>query len=381
MIDLYGVVHGGQAREFFGPTHEIDLEPTRELRSRLLDYPGGTRVGVEWFRNGEWEEIEADLVRKCRDKGLSTSGYNKGVYWKNLISFCESVGYEVVTLETRDVWIKYNDAMVRLGEINRGYDDLCLEEGETDRDYRKKLIGLNEKSWKVKVESNRVHLVERDELILGNISSNNLQVVISGLGHTDYWMLNQARLKESQRVEFGMYCTDSVLDPPMLTLHFTENAVPNPHLAYDFSSVKRSVHLMEQGRLFPEIPDWAGIWDVAQPSRGYFEVFIDEQNNGKCKGRIEDLLGTAEFDGEINPRFLRFVKRYGDSNETAVRSEISYETEESPNDRESFYGIFRGENAGGYFYMERFSGSSPFGMSMSWYDLKQDIEGGQQRLF
>lgn len=68
------------------------------------------------------------------------------------------------------------------------------------------------------------------------------------------------------------------------------------------------------------LPDFVGSWSIDFPilesvGGGHFGMFIEERekiNSGIdiIKGTIEDDIGVASFEGEIDSEKVRFVKRY-----------------------------------------------------------------------
>ena len=100
------------------------------------------------------------------------------------------------------------------------------------------------------------------------------------------------------------------------------------------------------------IPDYIGNWAVDGDPKfehiptlvslgfGRFELFIDEKikTNGitKIKGIITDYYGEATFEGELEEKTIRFVKRYNKEIVESGKSvdEIPYEGQKI---KEGFY--------------------------------------------
>jgi hypothetical protein len=381
MIRLFGAMHGGYTTDILLQRREIELEPTLDLERRLKELPPNSRVGIENLSPENWQEVKEHLRELCLTNGLGGGYQSLNRYWEKVAQICNLSDHEVVWLEDKDNWIRYNHALVEAGKVRRKYDELFHEKGESDRDYFRKLLSLNEELHRAQIQSDRIHLLDRDETILRNIASMGCDAVVAGIGHTDAWVLNQEEIRSKYGIKFGAYSTDAIADPQRFILRFIEDAIPDPNLAYDFTSIRRAVNLLENGRLTGENPDWVGVWDVHEPSRGYFELFVEQQNDEVMIGRIEDCLGTAKFEGVFSPRFVRFVKTYGNSTRDAIKSDITYQTEDAGYDREMHQGIFRTDSGGSVFYIEKSNENSPLQMAFSWYDLNQDDESGQRRLF
>jgi hypothetical protein len=82
---------------------------------------------------------------------------------------------------------------------------------------------------------------------------------------------------------------------------------------------------METGRLDDKKPDFVGTWNIDNPMKGYFEMYVN-RNGKSISGEIIDCLGDATFEGEIGTRDIRFIKKYKDekSCKSAASSEIDY---------------------------------------------------------
>lgn len=382
MIRLFGVVHGGEVFDFLYGSRPITVHPTHGLRTCIEGLPKGSKVGIEYLGKDDWKEVKEHLSDLCWEEAGCEAGYAYGgMYWDLLESCCKNAGHEVVWLENKDVWFKYNEATVEFAKVRKKYDDLYHEKGESDRDYHKKLVELNEERHRAIVGRDKVHLLDRDEAILQNISSSGVEVVVAGLGHTSAWLLEKNRIREEFGIEFGKYSTDSVSDAYRGTLSFTGDAVPDANVAYDFKKIRKSASLIENGSLTGKTPDWTGLWQMTEPSDGYFELFIEGEENLRTIGIIEDPLGTAKFRGELTPRFARFLKQYGDSTTDAIKTDLHYHTDETSQDRDMRHGTWRCAGGGGGFYIQKANCSSPAEMAMSWYDLIQDDRSGQKTLF
>lgn len=379
MIRLFGAVHGGYTIDTLLQRREIELVPTSQLENRLRQLSPNSRVGIENLSPEDWQEVKSHLIAHSPRPSAEYQSSNR--YWERVAKICKSSGHKVVWLEDKDNLFKYNHAIIEAGKVRGKYGELYHEEGESDRDQHRKFVSLNEELHRAQIKSDRIHLLDRDERILGKIALKKCDAVVAGIAHTDAWVLDRARIAKKHGIEFGQYSTDALVGPQIFLLKFVENAIPDPNLAYDFTGLRKAVHLLERGKLTAETPDWVGIWDVYNPSKGYFELFVEQQKEGNVSGRIEDCAGTARFEGVFTPRLVRFVKSYGNSTRDAIKSDINYETGDAGYDREMHQGIFRSDGRKGVFYIEKPKENSPLQMSSSWYDLRRDDEVKQIRLF
>lgn len=73
---------------------------------------------------------------------------------------------------------------------------------------------------------------------------------------------------------------------------------------------KRLINAKELGRIVPEKnPNFIGNFDHGF-SKGIFEMYIDENEGGNIKGKIEDVYGTATFEGVLSDTEISFTKHY-----------------------------------------------------------------------
>jgi hypothetical protein len=84
---------------------------------------------------------------------------------------------------------------------------------------------------------------------------------------------------------------------------------PNQQLI-ELEMRKRLIKAKEFGRVTPEkMPDFIGNFDNSLP-KGLFEMFIEEREGDNISGTIEDVYGTATFEGVLSDTEIRFTKHY-----------------------------------------------------------------------
>lgn len=359
MVYLYGVTHGGYWNNFLtGYSGEMEISPTRELISDLARFPKGTRVGFECTGKQDWNEVNLHLLTlpfnppesRFGEREFSLRPYygkNITVYWDKLEKVCSDLGLGVVFLEDKEVWFKYNEAMVKTAEneARRG-NLLVVEQRESDEHYDRKRIGFNLERYKEDVSARKIHEIERDNQLLRAIKSSEIDVVFVGIGHSDYWMANPQIIQSNFGLSFEGYSTEV---PKMKTQRwegltfFVKDAKPNLRNAFVRQGLERTIRLLETGRLSDRKPNLIGTWDINNPLKGYFEMYVN--GNGKAiHGEIVDCLGDADFEGEINNREMRFVKKYRQDrcSDVASLKRIVYK------------GIIRNGNLIGYFVTDGF---------------------------
>lgn len=363
MVYLYGVVHGGEWKEFFGRSGEMRIYPSRELFEDLKKFPRGTKVGIENLSAQDWKEVRSHLATlpfnppapivyeedrwPAERPVYSLSGE---AYWKELIDMCSALGFETVFLEKKDAWLKYNEAIIKHveNEENR-HNLLFFEKGESDEHYDRKRIGFNSNRHKEKILIRKIHEIERENQILDKIKSCGANLAFVGLGHSNEWIANLQKgvnigikidgySTEIPQEEGGFYSR------PMI---FTKEGKLDFRLNFERNNLERQITLIENGRLDERKPDFVGTWDVHVPAKGYFEMFMNRDGEN-IEGEIVDCLGCADFKGELSNGRIEFVKRY--------RPLLGKEREDIP-----YKGIVRDQNAMGYFIMGKFA--TPFCMT------------------
>ena len=357
--------------DMFLQNHELEVMPSHEMVQTLRQLPAKSVVGIESLTEPNWNEVKADLEGAMQANGLRGGYRSTNHFWYRLADIVMSEGHEVSWLEDKALWFKYHHATVQLSLRGVKPSNLRQEDGESDEEHHRRFVGWREEVYRAKIAADKIHLLERDNAILRNIADSGAEVVIAGLGHTDMWMLNVERIRKKFGFTFGEYSTDTVRDSDfrfsshgLVSSYFTRNAVPDPCLAFDFDSVERALMISTDGSFSSETADWVGTWSVQEPSRGYFELYIENRDGDYVSGRIEDCLGTARFEGEITSDSARFLKTYQDSRRDAL-PELTFEAEGG----NKKHGAYRSPGGAGNFYMERPNGSSPLDMSMSWFKL------------
>jgi len=342
MVHLYGVIHGGEWRDILtGVSGPMLVAPSREFIQDLSRFPKGTKIGIESTTANDCLEIRENLAtlpfnpaesRFSDDSPAVRPFFKSGdeVYWNHLQKAVQSLGLKIVFLEDKEVWFKYNQATIRYAEGEARRRNLnVLEEGEDERHYAKKSMELSEEELREEVARRRIHEIERDDLLLSTIKSLGVDVAIVGIGHADYWMANRQAISKKLGISFDDYSTDlSIQEPGIHKIQqaFTKNPQINFRNAYNRISLERIIRLLEGGRLTDKKPDLVGTWDVSNPIKGYFEVFMTREGNA-ISGEIVDCLGDAEFKGFIDDGRVEFAKNYLSHrcSEGASNGEINYE--------------------------------------------------------
>ncbi len=360
MVYLYGITHGGQLNDFLmGHTEEIEVFPTKELATDLLQFPKECKIGLECLTKSDWDEVNQHILTlpfnppepRFEDQKYASRPYymrdGNDDYWSVLEKVCLGLGFEVMHLEDKNIWFRYNELMIKVAENMARRENLQVKEsGESEKHYHEKMTGFSLEEHRESVFLRRIHEIERDDNLLRRIKSSKIDVAVVGIGHSDYWMANPQVIETNFGVSFDSYSTEIPAKEDSYwrgSTCFTKNANPNLRMAFVRNSLGRAIQLMETGRLDDRTPDLVGTWNIDNPMKGYFEMFI-KRNGKSINGRIVDCLGDATFEGEIGSRDIRFIKKYlqGQCCDGAASGEIVYN------------GIVRDGRITGYFVVPGF---------------------------
>lgn len=374
MVKLYGITHDVEVSSLFG-SHRTALLPTYELLLELSRFKKGSRIGIEWFPEGVFEEIKSKfLIQSIKRISRGGQYYNtKGEYWQNIVRVAESFGHEIVFLENKEIWQRYNEAVIRKVVANRKSVD--PEEGENGLRYKRRMLEAREKGFRREILAEKIHFLDRDACFLKTIGQAKLDAVIVGLGHSNLWWSQREQIADISGILFDSYGAEIPgHDPLYPTSHFDSNPQIDSELLWEKTRIERYLRLMKSQTLTGEAPQYVGTWDVWTPSQGYFEVFIDEKQGRKISGRIEDLLGTATFSGDMNKDEISFSKQYLRGAKERVRGEIVYsgikgETIPIDDAKNVFVGLYDGR---GNFYMEEAERKAPIQMGVNAFFIAGD---------
>ncbi len=360
MTKLYGVVHG------FATVSLSGLHwPSPELLEDLASIPP-TRIGIEALSRDDWKEIRMDLaIRGMQLPFERMPRYSSGIndYWESLAAQCTQMGHYVICLDKKEPFLRYNRATV---EAIKAVRFARFHDGEPESSYLRRHYLFRENEQRKQIEARRIHEIERDKIILREIKQQEPKVAVVGLGHADYWMANQKQIFEQHGILFESYATESA--QPGQRPIFRKNAVPDPRLVYERTSLERAIRLAQKGRITDETPDFVGTWEIGvnAPSTGYFEMIVQRSDNGKVTGTIEDCIGSAHFEGVLAQEMFCFTKVYTDSVADAAQGEIEYVAKRTGNE---YHGHFSAMGMQVPFYMIAAPKAKPIDLALSWHRL------------
>ena len=72
----------------------------------------------------------------------------------------------------------------------------------------------------------------------------------------------------------------------------------------------RTGRALNRGRITDRTPNYIGTSELGNPSQGLFEMFIEQRNGRQISGRIEDIYGSARFEGIMRGNRVYFWKQY-----------------------------------------------------------------------
>ncbi len=323
MVHLIGV-HHARRNLLFGISElscgEFRLIPSDEFLAYLSDFPNRTKIGLETFSDNDFQTVRNHLWSLAPDGRYPLEHQQ---YWKVMFHVCERFEFPFECLEDKELWYKYNEAAVKVARLNETIHEkvLFMEEGESDFHYSVKLARCNEARNKSQLKVRKIHELKRDRRLLERIAETGVEVVVCGDGHASPWYAERDRIKQEFGIDFESYSTDLMVPLDShgnYEMQFTQNASVNKQLVVYNEGLLRSLRLLKSGRLTDgKKPDFVGTWRDVMPSEGYFELFLG--NNEIFSGNILDCLGDAVFDGEINNKEVRFVKKYTRANQTLTK--------------------------------------------------------------
>lgn len=330
---------------------------------------------MEYFNKNDWEEINGHLNELSRNLIEKYPKYRpyyqniEGNFWIPIIKYSNKLGFEISFLENKDTWLKINKKIIQMARLeSKIHEDILFkEENETDFDYAKKLFRCNEASLKKELRFRKIHEIDRDSDLLKSISKEYLDIAIVGLGHSDFWYENRFKIKQTQGITFDSYSTDLIIPSgyKRYFTKFTKNAVPNQIISRERKNLELCLNLIEHGKFTEKNPDYVGIWDSPEPSRGYFEVFLNNSNNlesDNFSGTIIDSYGKANFKGNLSDNHLSFLKKYETPFGDAIKTDIKYRAIKVDDE---FYGRYDSENGGNIFYMIKSSKEKPINLAIN----------------
>ena len=368
MVDLIGIVHGVHAETFMG-SKEIRVNPSKELLNMLRDIPK-RRVGVERLLPEEENEVRQEYYSIGEELGLNLGLNSFHEYWTGIIECCHEAGHEVVHIEDKEMWRKYLKSSVEAIKIK---EENFFHEGESDLEYHRRLCTRNVRLRDSIINLRYIHEIERDELMLQTI--RDLDIAIVGRGHSDFWIAEREKLEKQFGIQLGNYSTEEpdAKDVTQYTREldaiFYSKGVSNTRIVYDREGLQRSANLMLTGNIVQDrTPSYVGVWDVSDPSEGYFEMFVENEENGNIQGTIEDCLGSGVFTGSVDGNSFNFEKQYTNHGTQAIQVPINYKGKVHGDE---IIGYHYNEGFGRAFYMVKTDKANPIDMGVRWMELKE----------
>lgn len=330
---MYGVMHSFTLEVEGFSIAEKAVSPSMDLFRELKSLPQGTVVGIEDFDPREIRK----LTRKINGRKFGMSKSDRK-YWQEIKSLCNDFGLEVAYLDDFQTYRKYVSKLFEQRDYSHQavgcYEKLDLEAFENNIFTRdgalSEVRNYNELGYKAGVESEKIFIIEREEKIAERIAKYRPQRVIVGMGHGDYWMVNDSALAangitvDEYECEFaeqkGRYQGVDIVLVPIWG--------PDPVAALERELLNRKYNSVTLGRILNEkTPDYIGTWSELCRPEGLFEMYVGERTSKDLfSGIIEDKLGTADFEGRVRDDMIEFEKRYrpDQSSEDSIKDSIYY---------------------------------------------------------
>lgn len=301
---LYGVIHSTK----IWPIGFLRVEPSREIKSELLNLPTNTLVGIEHS-----PKFDKPFLLEDGSKGYITPPQR--YYWNEIRQICKKAGHKIVYLEDFATFQEYNAKAV---EFNKLMKELSEDEKESSPNGVN--IDIKNRAYKLQVECDYIFKVKREKAILSRIQKYQPSVVILGKGHTDYLMSNPSIRLNKNGIHIQKYQTEELqldffdMDHPKYpidtTLREGSSLEAMQQIELNRILLERSFKAVTEGCITNRTPDFIGTWDTDIPARGLFEIHLNKDENNRFTGIIQDSLGDAIFSGQIDEDQVSFTKIY-----------------------------------------------------------------------
>lgn len=318
---VYGVTHSFSLDVMGVYSQKGVVYPSNELLADLASLPQGSVIGIETF---DPKEVKR-LTRKVNGQKFYLSKEDD-FYWDLIKRHCQAGGLQVVYL---DDFSTFREHVAKQQEHQRLYLEYITECAYTDStsdQIEAKERELASAVYRAAIEARYIHEVKREEKIVERMARFRPRRAIIGRGHGDYLVLNSSLL-ENNGLSFGDYQREWWVEKEGQVwndfvyghheLAPTRQAVlvevtPDLEALVERELLIRAHRLVTEGRLLADqTPDYVGTWDLQNPLQGFFEVYVNGQAEGEpFSGIIEDCLGTADFEGEIDADWVQFLKSY-----------------------------------------------------------------------
>ena len=317
-LELVGVHHCGVAESLFISV-PIRAYPSKDLVEKIRSFPKGTAVGLEL----PVKESEIPEFAKGFDRVL-----NQNEYFRDIRNICQENGLKIIYLDT----IGYDEHLKILAEQSFLFDraktiKMVEESTGRERASEEEKLHLAREIYRLDKKAEHARVIVRDKGLLESIVNNTeLRIAIVGQGHSAYWMLKKIFDEKGIKIE---YMEDQIpevnhMEFDMASEHGssiqqTAKLVQNPGIDIKntamIEEIKRRFFAATKQRIFlDKKPDFVGTFDLQIPARGLFEMYINESEkigtDEHINGIIEDVFGTAKFQGSIQGNEIFFFKEY-----------------------------------------------------------------------
>jgi hypothetical protein len=272
-MHIIGAMHGKTHGKF------KQVPPSEKLINIIETMPSGTKIGIEI---PPMTEFYKKFLDDAQSKNFAFEG---GEYFKVILATAKKSGHEVVYLENEDLLAAQVNATIRYDK-KRYVEDF--------------------------MEVQKIFLCDRHKYIEEILKKTTPELAVVGFGHANSWVFD--------RTFIGAKYGADVTAHYMFESLFDSNPIFSPELYTLSNCQKKLVNFFYTGKFSDKTPDFVGTWDIANPVYGRFEVFLGNDT----QGAIEDLLGTATFQGIINNEHATFLKEYLPVCPAAVQDIIQY---------------------------------------------------------
>ena len=292
---------------------EIGVTPSIDLISSLSCLPRGTKVGL-----GCLDPDQATRLLAGKEEFMSTlRGFP---YWLGLLKSGCLGEADIVFLDNPNLLKLSLGSDTRQLQLLGDLDSYCIKE-------RLKVSTLNqgrvvpqvsELMKKIYAEAQRqvqVMVFNRGENFTDQIKNHAVDVAVLPKGHAEYLASDQARGEHGLTVmEYNREGLDLIPVGPYEEIcpKFQPDVKPSPNTLLIRELKRRGIRAVNEGRITTGLePELMGTWAASCPPAGLFEMYLEEQVGiGLVRGIVEDVNGTADFEGELSDSRVDLEWRY-----------------------------------------------------------------------
>jgi len=243
----------------------------------IVDYLRNSNVGLELLSPDVRAPLNNLFWKNNPDNIMTIFNPEAHKYFEDLEKICGKVTY-----------LESGNRTKRLIEIDESYRHFSLEinslEYKEPNDIdNSRLSSILVDHWKLYLEAIKID-VERDNMLLQNVLSSNLDVAVVGMGHAYFWMKAGVH-------PFEFLGEDVFSGVPLSHLNNSTTRFESKDFKYYDFVEKWQAQVIDPER--KRQPDYIGLFEPFTPAT-YFEIFLDKPSlDGVVRGDCLDMYGHS----------------------------------------------------------------------------------------